>query len=291
MHTTILVTGATGTVGREVVKQLSMLDGDIRVRAGVHSLIKGENLKRLPDVEIVEIDFEEPESLHAAFTHADKVCMIVPFADDQVQMAKTLIDEAKKAGVKHIVSLSAMGADAEHGILMGRMHREVEEYIKQSGISYTFLRPSSFMQNYIDYSAESIKKEGRFYMPTGDGKVSYVDARDIAAVGVEALTSAGHEGKAYEITGPEALSNYEVAQLLSEVTGKQIEFEDVPEPAAKKAMAEEGMPEWMADALLELYKVYKAGHAAKLTSTVQEVTGRKPHTMRQFLEDHKDCFM
>lgn len=291
MHTTILVTGATGTVGREVVKQLSMLDGDIRVRAGVHSLIKGENLKRLPDVEIVEIDFEEPESLHAAFTHADKVCMIVPFANDQVQMAKTLIDEAKKAGVKHIVSLSAMGADAEHGILMGRMHREVEEYIKQSGISYTFLRPSSFMQNYIHYNAESIKKEGRFYMPTGDGKVSHVDARDIAAVGVEALTTDGHEGKAYEITGPEALSNYEVAQLLSEVTGKQIEFVDVPEPAAKKSMTDHGTPEWMADALLELYKVYKAGHAAKLTDTVQEIAGRKPHTMRQFFEDHKDCFI
>lgn len=160
MHTTILVTGATGTVGREVVKQLSMLDGDIRVRAGVHSVIKGENLKRLPDVEIVEMDFEEPESLHAAFTHADKVFMITPFAHDQVEMAKTLVDEAKKAGVKHIVKLSALGAEAEPGIQMGRWHREIEKYVENSGISYTFLRPASFMQNYINYNAESVEKEG-----------------------------------------------------------------------------------------------------------------------------------
>lgn len=291
MHTTILVTGATGTVGREVVKQLSMLDGDIRVRAGVHSVITGENLKRLPDVEIVEMDFEEPDSLHAAFTHADKVFMITPFAHDQVEMAKTLVDEAKRAGVKHIVKLSALGADAEPGIQLGRWHREIERYIEDSGISYTFLRPASFMQNYINYNAESIKKEGKLYAPTGDGKVSYVDARDIAAVGIEALTGNGHSGKAYDITGPEALSNYEVAHLMSEVTGKQIEFVDVPEPAAKKAMTDQGTPEWMADALLELYRIHSAGHSSKVTNTVEEIAGRKPHTMRQFLQDHKDCFV
>ncbi len=273
-----------------MVKQLSMLDGDIRVRAGVHSVIKGENLKRLPDVEIVEMDFEEPESLHAAFTHADKVFMITPFAHDQVEMAKTLVDEAKKAGVKHIVKLSALGAEAEPGIQMGRWHREIEKYVENSGISYTFLRPASFMQNYINYNAESVEKEGKFYQPTGDGKVSYIDARDIAAVGIEALTSDGHAGKAYNLTGPEALSNYEVAQLMSEVTGKRVEFTDVPEPAAKKTMVDQGTPEWMADALLELYRVQRAGHASKVTGTVEEITGRKPHTMRQFLEDHKEAF-
>lgn len=278
-------------MGREVVKQLSMLDGDLRVRAGVHSIIKGENLKRLPGVEIVEMNFEDPESLHAAFTHADKVFLITPFADDQIEMAKTLVDEAKKAGVKHIVKLSALGAHAEPGIQLGRWHREIEKYIEQSGISYTFLRPASFMQNYINYNAASIKSEGKFYQPLGEGKVSYVDTRDIAAVGVEALTSEGHEGKVYDITGPEALSNYEVAQLLSEVTGKQVEFVDVPESDAKKGMTEQGTPEWMADALLELYSVQKAGHSEKTTDTVAQVTGRKPHTMQQFLQDHKDCFV
>ncbi|PTX19621.1 uncharacterized protein YbjT (DUF2867 family) [Pontibacter mucosus] len=291
MHTTILVTGATGTVGREVVKQLSMLDGDIRVRAGVHSIIKGENLKRLPGVEIVEMDFEDPDSLHAAFTHVDKVFLLTPFALDQVQMAKTLVDEAKKAGVKHIVKLSVIGADAKPGLQLGQWHREVEQYLEDSGISYTFLRPITFMQNYVNYNAESIKEEGRFYGATGDGKMSLVDARDIAAVAVEALTGEGHEGKAYDITGPEALSNYEVAQLLSEVTGKQVDYIDLTEAAIKQGMTGTGMPDAMANAMVELYTLQKEGKLTQTTDTVEKIVGRKPHTMRQFLQDHRDCFV
>lgn len=291
MHTTILVTGATGTVGREVVKQLSMIDGDIRVRAGVHSIIKGENLKRLPGVEIVEMDFEDKDSLHAAFTHADKVFLITPFDKDQVHMAKTLVDEAKKAGVKHIVKLSAMGADSEPGIQLGRWHREIEQYIEDSGISYTFLRPSSFMQNFVNYNAESIKHDGKIYMPTGTGKIGYIDVRDIAAVGVEALTGEGHEGQIYELTGPEAISNGEAAQILSEVTGKKVEFVDVPGDAARKSMTEHGTPEWMADAMMELYDVYKAGYSNQVFDSVQAVTDRKPHSFRQFAQDYKECFV
>lgn len=237
------------------------------------------------------MDFEEPDSLHAAFTHVDKVFLITPFASDQIEMAKTLVDEARKAGVKHIVKLSALGAHAEPGIQLGRWHREIEKYIESSGMKYTFLRPASFMQNYIHYNTESIKKEGKFYGSTGDGKVSYVDARDIAAVGVEVLTSEGHEGKAYDITGPESLSNYEVAQLMSEVTGRQIDFIDVPDAAAKKGLTDHGTPDWMADALVELYSVQRAGKSNKTTDTVEKVAGRRPHSMRQFLQDHKECFV
>lgn len=291
MHTTILITGAMGTVGREVVKQLSMLEGDVRVRAGVHSLIKGENLKRLPGVEIVEVDFENQESLHAAFTHVDKMFLITPFAEDQVEMAKTLVDEAKKKGIKHIVKLSAMGADDTPGITLGRRHREIEQYIEDSSIAYTFLRPTSFMQNYTNYDADSIKREGRFYQSTGSGKVAYIDARDIAAVGVEALIGTGSESKAYDLTGPEALSNQEVAQVLSEVTGRQITFVDVPEEAARQAMLAQHTPEWMTDALLELNRLHKAGYGGTVTDTVQQITGRGPHTFRQFVQDHLDSFI
>ncbi len=290
MHTTILVTGATGTVGREVVKQLSMYDGDIRVRAGVHSVIKGENLKRLPDVEIVEIDFQDKESLHAAFTHIDKLFLITPMAEDQLEMAKTLVDEAKKTGVKHIVKLSAMGADMEPGIQLCRLHREIEKYIEDSGIKYTFLRPTSFMQNFVNYSADEIKNEGKIYQPTGDGKIGYVDARDVAAVGIEALMGNGHEGRIYELTGPEAISNSEVAQILSEVTGKRIEFIDITNDEARKAMTNQEMPGWMIDTMIELYEVYKSGNANQVFDTVQAVTNRKPHTFRQFAKDYKECF-
>jgi uncharacterized protein YbjT (DUF2867 family) len=290
MHETILVTGATGTVGREVIKQLSLVDG-VRVRAGVHSVIKGENLKRLPDVELVEIEFTDPESLHAAFTHVDKVFLITPFTDNQVEMAKTLIDEAKKAGVKHIVKLSALGADQETGLLLGRWHREIEEYIAQSGIPFTFLRPSSFMQNLVNYNSKTIKEANTFYLSTGNGKVGYIDSRDIASVGVELLTGHGHEGMAYDLTGPEALSADELAAIISEVTGKPVNYTDVPEESTREAMKTENVPGWMIDAMLELHHSYKSGKGDYITNTVEELIGRKPHTFRQFVQDYKECFI
>lgn len=290
MQQTILVTGATGTVGREVVKQLAMLDG-VRVRAGVHSIIKGENLRRLPDVEVVEMEYTNPDSLHAAFTHVDKVFLITPFTDEQVEMAKALVDEARRVGVKHIVKLSAMGAGAEPGIQLGRWHRETERYIEESGIPYTFLRPSSFMQNFENYSAHTIKQEGKIYMPAGEGKVPYIDARDIAAVAVEVLTGNNHEGKIYDLTGPDALSVAEVAQTISEVTGRQVAFVDVPEDAARQSMQQQQIPDWMTDSLLELYHVQRAGHAGASTGHVAALTGRAPHTFRQFVQDYKECFV
>jgi uncharacterized protein YbjT (DUF2867 family) len=290
MHSTILVTGATGTVGKEVVIQLSIIGG-VRVRAGVHSIIKGENLKRLPGVEVVEVDFMDQDSLHAAFTHVDKVFLITPFSNEQVDMARTLVDEAKKAGVKHIVKLSVIKADAATETKIGRWHREIEKYIEGSGIPYTFLRPSSFMQNYSNFDFRSIKSEGKFYHSTGNGRVSCIDVRDIAAVAVEALTGSGHEGKVYELTGPEALSNQEVAGILSEVTGRQVEFVDVPEDAARNTMLQHQTPEWMVDAMLELERAYKQDQYSEMTNTVEQLAGRPPHSFRQFAEDYKECFI
>ncbi len=289
MHKTILVTGATGTVGREVVKQLSMQDS-IRVRAGVHSIIKGENLRRLPDVEVVEMEFEDPGSLHAAFTHVDKVFLITPNARDQVDQARILIDEARRADVQHIVRLSASGADAEPAIQLGRWHREIERDIEQSGIAFTHLRPTSFMQNFINYNSGSIIHEGKFYMPTGEGKVSYVDTRDIAAVGVEALIGADHEGKAYEVTGPEALSHTQIADIFSEVLKKEVQFVDIPEHTALQTMLAHHTPEWMANAMLELYNLYKSGYGCRVTDTVERLAGRPAHTFRHFAEDYTHCF-
>lgn len=289
MQTTILITGATGTVGREVVKELSVLGEDVRIRAGVHSVVKGENLKRLPGVELVEVEFDEPESLEAAFTHIDKLFLITPFTENQVAWCKTLVDKAKSSGVKHIVKLSALGAGSEPGITLGNWHREMEEYIEESGIPYTFLRPASFMQNFSNYSGESIKQQGKFYQPTGEGKAGYVDVNDIAKVAVQVLLTEGHENKIYTLTGPEALSNAEIAQILSEVTNNEVSFVDVPEDAARQVMVEQ-MPGWMADAMLELYALQRAGQASTVDDTIEIVTGDKPNTFRDFALTHKSAF-
>lgn len=264
---------------------------DIKVRAGVHSIIKGENLKRLPEVEVVQLEFNNPGSLHAAFTHVDRLFLITPFAENQVEMAKVLVDEAVETGVKHIVRLSASGADAEPGIQLGRWHREIEKYIEASGIPYTFLRPAGFMQNIVNYNAESITERNKFYMPVGHGKVSYIDTRDIAAVAVEVLTSDGHNGKAYELTGLEAINHGEVAAMLTETLERVITFVDIPEEAAREAMRAEQMPEWMINAMLELYGIYREGYGSNVTDTVKQLTGNAPHTFRQFAEDYKAFFV
>src|SRR5262245_16347312 len=223
MTDTILVTGSTGNVGSQVVKQLSSFNG--RVRAAVQSKNRADNIKNTK-TELVEMNFNKPETIEAAFKGIQKLFLLTPFVPDMVEMSKSLIREAKKADVNHIVKQSAFGSDLENGITMNKLHRLVEDAIKSCGIKYTFLRPMSFMQNYLGLS-NSIKSQGVFYAPLIDSRISFVDVRDIAAVAVEALTKGGHENKAYNITGPEAVSNYDIANILSKTTGRKITYVNI----------------------------------------------------------------
>ena len=289
MSETILVTGATGTVGSEVIKALATTEA--RVRAGVHSLIKGDRFRIFPEVELVEIDFARPESLRVAFTGVTKVFQITPFTPEQVAIGKQLIDAAKQAGVQQVVKLSTSGADAEPGIQLGRWHREAEKYLENSGISYTLLRPTSFMQNFINYQGHSIQQEDKIYQPVGEGKVGYIDVRDIADVARIVLTEPGHEEKAYELTGPEAISVAQVAATLSEVTGRSITYVDVPEEATRQAMSGAHLPDWMIDGMMELNAIIKAGYAANVTNTVEKLTGQAPRTFAAFAHDYAASFI
>ncbi|WP_026461612.1 SDR family oxidoreductase [Adhaeribacter aquaticus] len=289
MKDTILVTGATGTVGSEVVKALS--GEDVNVRAGVHSLIKGDPLKAFPNVDLVHLEFENPELLKVAFTGVTKVFLVTPFTQNQQEVAKKMIDAAREAGVKQIVRLSAAGADAQPGIQLGRWHREVEEYLEQAGISFTILRPASFMQNFVHYSGETIRNNNGVYMPLGLGKVGYIDVRDIAAVARIVLTQSGHENKIYELTGPAAISVNDVAHAFTQATDRLITYVDVPEEAAAVAMRQHHMPEWMVQAMLELYSICKAGYAAQVTNTVAEITGTPPRSIDEFAQDYAEALI
>ena len=202
MSQTILVTGATGNVGSQLVKQLS--EAGQRFRVAVHSKKSVDGID--PDkAEFVELDFNKPETVKKAFEGVAKLFFITPVVPDVAEVAAPAVAAAKNAGVKHIVRLSAMGADMEPGVTLGRAHRQVEKMIEDSGVSFTHLRPTSFMQNYVHFSALTVKEQNVFYQPIGDGKVPSVDTRDIAAVALAALTnSRKHADKAYEITGPEA---------------------------------------------------------------------------------------
>ncbi|KAA3436517.1 SDR family oxidoreductase [Rufibacter hautae] len=285
----ILVTGATGTVGSATVKALSAAGAD--VRAGVRSLIKGDSLKRLPGVDLVEINFDRPESLAVAFTGVTTAFLVTPFVQNQVELAQKLMDAAQAAGVKHVIRLSASGAEAEPGIQLARWHRQAEDYLKGTGMNYTLLRPGSFMQNFANMYAHTIKESNTFYQPAGEGRVSHVDVRDIGDVAAEILLNPDeHNGKAYTLTGPQALSGNEVAEIFSRVLGRTIQYVDLPEDAARAAMQQQGMPDWMTESLLELNAITRAGFASGVTSDVQEILGRQPYTFEEFVQVYRDCF-
>ena len=284
MSNSIFIAGATGTTASQLLKHLATLG--VKVKAGVRDIKKAETLAS-EYVAPVHIDYTLPSSIENALRGVKQLFMLTPFTDESVTMGKRIVDAAKKAGVQYIVKLSAAGADAEPGITLVRWHREVEKYIEASGIPYTHLRPNSFMQNFINFFPP---QNDVIYLPLGEGKVSWVDVRDIAAVAAHVLTHSGHAGKAYTITGPEALSVTEVSKILSKATGKTISYTDVPEEAARKTMVEMQMPNWAIDGLLELHAINKAGYAAEISNVTRDMTGKDPIDFERFAKDNAARF-
>jgi uncharacterized protein YbjT (DUF2867 family) len=284
MSNTILVTGATGNVGSQVVQQL--IASGVTPRVAVRSINKAESLKKA-GAEPVEMDLDRPETVQSALTGVDKVFLVSPFVPNMVELTAILIEAAKRANVQQIVKLSAL---AQPGIALSKWHSEMENAIASSGISFTFLRPNGFMQNFINAMTETIKSDNAFYLNAGDGKVSFVDTRDIASVAVAALITRGHEGQSYTITGAEALSHTQCASILSQILGRTINYVDVPDDTVRQGMQGAGMPESIVNALLELYASYKAGQAATVSPVVEQVTGKQPISFEQFAKDYADVW-
>jgi len=282
----ILVTGASGTVGSEVLKQLREQGAD--VRAAFHSAEKAARAKK-QGIDSVVLDYADRASTAAALKGVDKVFLLGPTVPNQSELENNVVEEAKKAGVRHIVKLSVLDAGGEK-YTFAKWHRAVEKTIERSGLKYTFLRCNEFMQNTLTYYLGTIKSEGAFYLPTKDSKNSVIDVRDIAAAAVKALTTSGHENKVYELTGPEALSHEQIAQKLSAAVGKQIKYVDISPAAFKEGAVAAGIPEWYVDALLNLYQFYVAGGAQQVTKDVERVTGSKPRTFDEFARDHAAGF-
>jgi len=234
-------------------------------------------------------DLGDRDSVAAALRGTEKLFLLTPPSPEIAKVEREVAEEARKAGVRHIVKLSAWGAGHPKPPTLPGWHREAEKAIEKSGVAWTHLRPNSFMQNFLMF-AEPIQTQGAFYAPAEEARVSTVDCGDIAAVAARALTEKGHEGRVYEISGPEALSHSEAAETISRVTGKTVKFVNVPDEAARKAMAAGGMPDWFADALIGLYVFFREGHGAQVTDAVEKVTKRRPRSFEQFVRDNKEAF-
>jgi uncharacterized protein YbjT (DUF2867 family) len=291
MAKTILVTGATGTVGKEVVKHLSAKGQTIR--AAARSANDGKTFGNLNGVQVVQLDYETPASLASAFKDVDSLFLLTPFQSNMVDLTSNLVREAKNARVEYIVKQSVMGADAEPGITPSRLHRQAEKIIEESQIPFTFLRPNFFMQNFVNFFAQTIKNQNAFYLAAGDGKVSFVDVRDIATVAVHSLVDgvgSQHEGKAYNITGGEALSYAQAAEILSSEVGKKINYVDISNEDARKGMKDTGVDDWTINSMMELFEIIRAGYASAVSPIVEEITGYKPVTFEQFAKDYAGAF-
>lgn len=280
----ILVTGANGTIGSEVVKQL--IDSGQSVRALVRDPAKAAKLGG--KVEVVQGDLSKPETLGVAFRGVEKAFLLAT-GPGLPQLDGHAIDAAKAGGVKHIVKLSVLGATMDPGLIIGRWHRAGETKLESSGIAWTFLRPGGFFTNALGW-ASTIKAQGAVYAPLGEGKSASIDPRDVAAVGVAALTKPGHEGKAYDLTGPQALSMAEQVQAISVAIGKPLKFVDVPEAAAKGGMLKAGMPEPLVNGLLELMALTKAGKVAMVSNAVEQVTGKPARTFEAWAREFAAAF-
>jgi uncharacterized protein YbjT (DUF2867 family) len=296
MAETILVTGATGTVGSEVVRQLLTAKvergyEDMIVKAAARSA--NDNTFSNLGVQAVQLDYNNPDTLSTALRGVDKLFLLTPFQSNMVDLTSNLVNEAKKAGVKYIVKQSVLGADAQPGITSSRLHRQAEKVIEKSGIPFTFLRPNFFMQNFVTFYSNFIKTQGAFYVPAGDAKASFVDVRDIAAVAVQALSKNGegkHIGKAYDITGAEALSYGEAAEILSKELAKKVNYVNISDEDARKGMKDMGADEWTISSMIELFGITRAGYLSEISPAVEQVTGNRPTTFSQFAKDYASAF-
>jgi uncharacterized protein YbjT (DUF2867 family) len=284
MSASILITGATGNVGAEVIRQLQHTGQSVRV-AVRHA--NDTHFTFGAGIESVLFDFAQPATFQLAFESVERIFLMRPPAISNVRhYIFPAIDAAKRAGVRQIVFLSLIGVEKNRVV----PHYKIEQYILSSGLDYTFLRPSFFMQNLSTTHRDEIRDRSEIFVPAGDGKTSFIDVRDIAAVASLALVEAGHTNAIYELTGDEALSYAAVAGQLSSILGRTIVY---PRPSLLqfiRRQREQGSPWPRVVVMSGIYTTARLGLAGHLTGDVRRLLGRPPITFQQFAKDHAACW-
>lgn len=281
----ILLTGATGKIGGETARQL--IAKGAKLRALVRDAAKAADLKAA-GVELVVGDIADADTVRRALAGAEKAFLLLPNGEQQEANEKQFTDLCVAAGVKHLVKMSSMEATATAETPIPRAHWAVEEYIRASGLAWTMVKPNFFMQNLLA-SAKSIREQGRFSLPMGNGTTGMADARDIAAVCAEVLTGQDHAGKSHEITGPEVLTFNQVAERFAEVLGSKVEYVPMPMAQFRERMTNVLKP-WHLNAVCELFQEIADIGIEHTTDTFRRLIGREPVSLRQFIQDHVALF-
>jgi len=274
----ILVTGASGTVGTELTRLLKAEGHKVRTTTS----------KTPKDANSVHINLATGEGLRDAFEGVDKVFLLSPpgYAD-QYKMLSPMIQEAKRRGVKKVVLMTAMGANASENTPF----RKAEIELEKSGLAYNIVRPNWFMQNFNTFWIQGIREQGKILLPAGKAKTSFIDAKDISAVVAKLLTTDKFDNKDFDITGPKALDHDEVAKEISAVTGKNITYQEIQPAELRKGLLAAGLPEDYTDFLLMILGFLREGYSARTTTSVKDILGREPRDFSQYARDNKQAWL
>lgn len=281
MADVIAVSGASGTIGAALLPLLVGEGAEVRAlsrSADYASVIRG--------VSWVRADLSEPRGLRRALEGSNRLFLLTGNTEDMVRLQTNAIRVATEVGISHLVKLSALGASNHSKSVIGLWHYNVERVLKEAELDWTILRPHHFMQNLLD-SLVFDRDAGRIRSASGEGKIPFVDTRDIAAVAASVLTGGGHEGKTYTLTGPEARTYREATALVGEVLGRELEYVPETPDEAWRRHREAGHPVWLTAAQLAIAGYQReGGPTERTTDTVEALTGRGAHTLEAFVEDH-----
>jgi uncharacterized protein YbjT (DUF2867 family) len=280
----ILVTGATGTVGRALLDELATTGEPVR------AMTRRPATADLPgSVEVVGGDLDDPASLEDALRDVDRVFAVSTGPAGPVQ-DRDLAVAAAKAGASRIVKLSTLSVDDDRiDDPITRWHRAGEDAVRDSGVAWTFLRPTGFMSNALHW-AGTIASHDTVYHPYGDGRVALIDPRDIAAVAATVLTRPGHDGRAYHLCGPEALGPADEVAILSEVLGRPLRYVEVSPEDAHRTMVERGMPPELADAVVAKAATTREPGVGIPDRELSLLLDTTPRTFRAWVRDHAAAF-
>ncbi|OXG05053.1 uncharacterized protein YbjT (DUF2867 family) [Flavobacterium araucananum] len=283
----LLIAGGTGSIGTQLIKNLVQLD--IHFRVLVRTKEQGDLMKEMSQAEIAVGDLSDIASLIGVFEGIEKAFLLTEHCESSVELQLNFVTASHRAGVGHIVKISQLAADAGSEVCSLRYHGIVEKRIRDLGMVYTFLRYNIFMQGLILFD-HFIKYEGKFFGAMGDALISVVDIRDIAAVASKILTEYGHENKIYTITGAEALSHYQMAEVLSRVLGKEVVYINLSTEEMRGALTLEGYPEQQTIGLIGDFVHHCRAEAAQINNTVHTITGAPAISFEKFVRDYAMFF-